>query len=156
MTFSDTYLLGTNQANFPQVAAALDALLVGVSTVFTSGNINTTSTSFVDYTSASAAITIASGEQVLILAEAAFSLSGGSNNKASFQLTRDGAAIGKVAYGRGVSPGATDGVEQHVSFWHVETPSVGAHTYKIQWKTSSGTLYSADASLAILAFQTGA
>lgn len=102
--------------------------------------INTTSTSDTAYTGASIAVTVASGEQVVVFGMIAASNSN-STNKVSATLYEDASAIG-LSSTWVAARNDTAGFDATIPMFAISSPSVGAHTYTIKWKTSANTAYS--------------
>lgn len=150
MTFADNYLLRSVQANFNQVASAVDKMLVTIASDINSGIINTTSATFVDYTGASASITTTTGQLLIIIAQ--IWLSHGTDAvKSEYTINFDSS---NVATGAWTSSSAdTGGQRDNSCLIYATTPSVAAHTIKIQWRTTSGTVYSANSAIYAFALQ---
>lgn len=138
MTYADDQNVRSENANFLNVASALDGLLAAYSVATATSTISTTSTSYVDYTGASLAITVNANEIVLLTADLSVSLSGSVPNKITAQFTQDGSAIGieRQSYFRTAN---ASGDEGNLQLFHIIKPATGAHTYKVQWKVSGGT-----------------
>lgn len=99
--------------------------------------ITTTSTSFVDATGLTVTMTT-SGGNVVVIFTAMASHSGGSTQHPFFDLVVDGASQGGTD---GITAKSSTGtVGDNVSFvWVVTGLSSASHTFKIQWKVTSGT-----------------
>lgn len=106
------------------------------SVVLTSGNLTTTSTSFVDATGLTATLTTVGGA-VRVSAQA---LVDSTASQAVFDIVRDGVSQGGPTGGVWYqNPGAS---AEFVTNWVDPAPVAGSHTYKLQWKTqSAGTLH---------------
>lgn len=140
MTFADNYnLRNKSVVKMNDVASAVDALLVTTSQVVTGGAISTTSTSFVDMTSMSISVTVASGESVILLSFVSMS-HGTSNEAVEMQFTRGGVAIGNTHKAFTITTG-TGGEQNNVPLMYIDTGTTGSLTYKVQWKVGIGTGY---------------
>ena len=114
-------------------------------------NTTTTSSSGVDYTSASVSITAAANDRVLIIARNGVSNSN-SGNIVTFDVYEDATRLdpgGRFYCARA----SVDGFDSILEQTHYRTPSAGAHTYKIKWYTNANTAYSYGFELIALAFQ---
>lgn len=152
MTYADGFNIRSTSANFDGVANALDGLLAAYSVATATSSITTTSTSFVDYTGASLALTINSGEIVILRASLAVSVSVTVPNKIHAQFIQDGVAIGidNQFMCRTANAG---GDETNLSLFHIIAPAAGAHTYKVQWKVQGGTGNSSKYYFAVMVLQ---
>jgi len=99
-----------------------------------SSDISTTSTSFVDMTSMSVTIT-SNGKPTLIMFTGAYN----TPAQAFFRVLEDGVAIHDGTYGDSQSFGSADAGDMSCVIYR--TPTAGSHTYKVQWRTVSGTSY---------------
>lgn len=91
-------------------------------------NITTTSTSFVDLTGFTVTLTTQGGLVAVWFNARA------NGTTVRFDIHQDGLSISGDADGLG-APGATG----EASIMRLLAPSAGSHTYKIQWKVTSGT-----------------
>jgi len=99
-------------------------------------DISTSSTSFVDMTGMS--VTIASnGKPTLIMFTGCFD----TPARVFFRIMEDGVAIHDGSMGDDHSQYSLDGLTGDMACIIYRTPSVGSHTYTVQWKTSAGTSY---------------
>lgn len=130
------------------MASLIEGALATHSVVSVTGIINTTSTSYINYTSASVAATARAGDVVLLIGNMRVSASGASV-RTMMQFTEDASVVGQpssyVAYR--TDTGGEDGT---IANFEIHAPSAGAHTYRLQWKNSTGTCYSAGAYLIAL------
>lgn len=153
MTYADNFNLRTSSINGNSIASAVDGLVSDIQTDTSTALINTTSTSSVDYTGESISVTINSGEKVLILAQINVSASA-SGIKIIMDVTEDGSIITSSVGGFWLSArNDVNGVDGTISISAYSAPAAGSHTYKIKWKTASGTAYSAGARLTVLVSQ---
>lgn len=140
MAFADS--IRTATASLDGAAPLLEALLLNRASASRTGSvINTTSTSFTDYTSLSVALTVPSGGRLIIEGTITGSASA-SGTTVSAQFTEDGSAIGVIS-AMASARNDTNGFDFTIPLKFDKAPSAGSHTYKIQWKTSTGTAYSA-------------
>ena len=77
-------------------------------------------------------INVTAGKKILVIFNA--SLSGASNSPA-LQIIRDGTVIKTVGPRSAANPWSS-----HVSMITLDSPSSGSHTYKVQWRSDSGTV----------------
>lgn len=154
MSFADTFLLNSDQANFAQVSAALNALTIDYAYDVETTLINTTSTSFVDYTNLTTSITTETGQSLLVLLTAKVSVSTAGQH-VGLAINYDAADVRQGVYRE--PTGGTAGNTGELGIWYfLASPTAAAHTIKARWFSSSGaaTVYSAGANLLALAFRT--
>lgn len=150
MTYADNYNLRLATATANDVASAVDGLLVTYGQETHSTLINTTSTSFVDYTGSGITVSVASGEIVEI--NAWIVVSGSGVVRASLKVSEDGSDLSSQAdyvFHRS----DTTGFDATLNYTVISAPSAGSRQYKIRWKTSSGTAYSGRGRMTVKVFQ---
>lgn len=153
MAFADT--IRTKTAGLLDIATLLENLVIGNSNSASgTSTINTTATvgSPAEYTGASVAVTVASGEKVLVLGGISVSVGGASGVLAAMQLREDSSNAGFVPHGY-CSRNDTGGLDVSLFSAHIFSPSAGSHTYKITWWVGSNTGYSSRYGLIALPFQ---
>lgn len=138
MAFADS--IRSSKTAMTDVATLLENLLVVRGSTSSSTLINTSSAAFVDYTSASVSVTVPSNCYVVILAQTSLSTSA-TGILTTWQITEDGVAIGKDFPGYD-HISSVSGFVTNIPLHAFSSPAAGSHTYKIQWKTASGTAYS--------------
>ena len=120
----------------PTVALDVNGRIKSTNTrsMVTGGSLNTTSTSYVDYTGLT--LTVTTGNQPLLIS---VSLGGCWSNTASaigyYQLLEDGSTLASS-----IQQYVNGAQVQNVTMQWLKTPSAGSHTYKVQWATNAGTL----------------
>lgn len=141
----------TKNATMENIAERLESALVAYGSQELNAAINTTSATMVDYTSSSVSVTVNSGEFVELTATVLLS-HGTSGVISDIGISQDGTDITPST--PFYSPRAnTGGVDGQAVFHAIRTPSAGSHTYKIRWKTASGTAYSNGSKLIVKVFQ---
>lgn len=149
MAYSDT--IRSSSATFETTAGLIDGVLQSYSQQELVALINTSSAAYVDYTSSSVSVTVATGEIVEIIAQVDVS-SNAPGQRVSVLVSQDGTNItpesNYTTYRNDVN-----GLDHTTVFTAIRTPAVGAHTYKIRWKVSAGTAYSAQSRLIVKVFQ---
>ena len=120
-------------------ASGFGKVLQVVSTSLGSGDISTTSTSFVDVTGFSASITPSStANKILILVDIPSYITNSAANGV-FTILRDSTNLGNSTWGFGWLRGGTD-TFLIASANYLDSPSsLSSLTYKIQYKISAGT-----------------
>lgn len=152
MTYSDPIRSASTTAE--TVATITDGLLTSYAQQelpAAPGVINTASTSYVDWTGSSISINVAAGEIVEIAAQIDLS-SNAAGQRVNITISEDGVDLGKEA-GFVTYRSDTGGQDTTIMIHLLRAPSVGAHTYKIRWKTSAGIAYSKQSRLIAKAWQ---
>lgn len=108
---------------------------IGVTSIDT-GNLTTTSTSFVDL--AGVTTTITTGAHRVLLGFVGFGSANGASNELVLTFAIDGTAVGGddglIAAGGGA------GVDRNLCFtFTTDVLAAGSHTFKVQWFVTSGT-----------------
>lgn len=151
MTYADDFNLRQAIASGDNIAAAVDGLLVAYSAQELSASINTTSVTSVVYTSSSITVTVPDGAIVEVMAH--IRVSHGTNNVNAVVTVEQDAVDLTPACRFNSHRADTNGRDESLFFTKILAPAAGAHTYKIKWSTSSGTLYSDNAYMSIKVFQ---
>lgn len=115
---------------------ALNAL-----TCNTFASYNTSSTTFVDVdaTALGGTLTLSGTAPVLIAAFASWKSSAASVDSC-LDVSVDGTRIGGSTYGVALMQWASANLNMPVSFMQTRLFTAGAHVFRLQWRTSSGTL----------------
>ena len=152
MAYADSIRAAT--ATTEEIASLIEGLLIGNSGQYESdpnaSAISTTSTSFVDVTSASVTVSVAANEKALVLGQLNFSQSV-TNAAVLIRVAQDGTG-GGYSIGRAYrsSTGGQDGCLFCASIF---APSAGSRTYTLQWRASSDTAYTRFYALYVFPFQ---
>lgn len=137
MTYGDT--IRSASATRESVATLIEGGLVYMDRVAL-GTTNTTSTSLIQHTTGTLTCTVNASESVALFAQFNVSISGGT---AQIQSTfyEDAGPIG--GFNRcWVNPRQnTAGLDDVMTLFEITSPSAGAHTYKVMWKTTANTAY---------------
>lgn len=155
MAFADT--IRSSKTTASDIATLLENLLCvrGVATGTTL--INTTSSTYVDYTSGTTTLAVPSNCYVKVEANIAFSVSA-TQRRINFILLEDGVQIGQ-SWPCADPWSSTDGFTGMCQFAAYSSPAAGSHTYKIQWKlqdtAGSPTAYSTRFMLQVYCFRMG-
>ena len=151
MAYADSIRAAT--ATTEEIASLIEGLLIGTATVTSvthSTAISTTSLTFVDVTSTSASVSIASGQSVLLLAHMTFS-HGTANEAVEIQFLEDSTGL---AYSIGRAYRANSGGQDTpMSLFTIRTPAAGTRTFKLQWRTTAGTAYCRRSVIVVVPFQ---
>lgn len=101
---------------------------------------STTSTTFVDVDPGTYVLNITSAGAPLLIGLAGHWRANTSGVDCCMDVELDGTRIGHASYGLGYmqQPGA--GLAQQLSFAVVRTAAAGAHSLRLQWRVSAGTL----------------
>jgi hypothetical protein len=138
MSYADALRAAT--PTLEAAATLIEGLLARYDIYTSTSTISTTSTSLTDMTGAEVSVTPESGDLVLLFGQYTFS-HGTNEGTANINLTRDGSTITDSQ--RSVASRAdTAGADSQLTVIYIEAPAAGAHTYKMQWATAAGTLYS--------------
>jgi hypothetical protein len=101
---------------------------------------STTSTTYVDLDSMSLGVTLGASDKLLVMFSGTFGDSAEGAFQAFVRILRDSTEI------KAVAPRANGNFwSDSVAMLLVEQPGAGTYTYKVQWKTDSGTLRNFDA-----------
>jgi len=134
MAYGDT--IRTASATLENVASLIEGTLVAYAEASGTGAFTTTSTSYVDYTSASVTVSTNTGELVLVVGRINFSVAQAANTVTSYAAIDADGSDTEVWRGTNcINNGAGD--EDMPMFFKLYAPSSGSHTYKINVKIGS-------------------
>lgn len=150
MAYAD--ILRSALIDWGDVATLLEDLLAETGYFYATGAKSTTSTSYTAYGSDSASLSVAAGETVIAIALLAASHSA-ANGSIGITIEQDGVDASHD-FGIAAHRSETGGNDHILPFIAYFTPSAGTRTYKIKWKTTSGTIYSTKAYLLLLKVRT--
>ena len=140
MTYADNYSLRTANANFNRVASAVDGLLVTVQQTLQTSSLSATAGA-ASMTGAAAAVTVASGQYVVVYAQASYSHSV-TDTYTDFYVTRNGTQVSNTITLYSAA-GRTNGGDLQAPIFFVDTsPVVGVNTYQLVWNPNASTAYS--------------